>query len=142
LRVPIKIGTKQSTSFLEDCRATLCVARNDNQWFLCLSGHLFKNKSKVSVQELKMHNTRVLERLRIDSPLRKGHRPHEYRLFQKGRYDFEILTPSKLLEKLGYMHKNPVRAGLVAHIEDYRFSSARNYVLGDDSVISLDSLPI
>jgi len=98
--------------------------------------------SREIIQELKMHNIRVLERLRIDSPLRKGHRSHEYRLFQKGRYDFEIVTSSKLLEKLGYMHNNPVRAGLVEHIEDYRYSSARNFVSGDDSLIVLDPLPI
>jgi putative transposase len=101
-----------------------------------------KHISREIIQELKIHNTRVLERLRIDPPLRKGHRPHEYRLFQKGRYDFEIVTPTKLLEKLEYMHKNPVRARLVECIEDYRHSSARNYLLEDDSLIVLDTLPI
>ncbi|MFH1942706.1 MAG: hypothetical protein ABIL68_11460 [bacterium] len=40
------------------------------------------------------------------------------------------------------MHKNPVRAGLVEKPEDYLFSSARNYLLEDDSLIVIDPLPI
>ena len=70
------------------------------------------------------------------------YRPHEYRLFQKGRYDFEIITETKLLEKLEYMHDNPLRADLVENPEDYPFSSARNYILEDDVLIQLDPLPI
>jgi putative transposase len=101
-----------------------------------------KYVSREIVQALKMYHPKVIDRLRIDSAERRGHRRHEYRVFQKGRYDFEIVTPKKLLEKLEYIHNNPLRAGLVDKPEDYLFSSARNYVLGDDSLIKLDPLPI
>jgi len=70
------------------------------------------------------------------------YRPHEYRLFQKGRYDYGIITETKLLEKMEYMHNNPLRANLVEKPEDYPFSSARNYILEDDVLIQLDPLPI
>ena len=98
--------------------------------------------SRVIIKDIKTRHPKTLEKLQIETPVRKGHRPHRYRLFQKGRYDFEIVTPSKLLEKLEYMHNNPLRAGLVEKPEDYLFSSARNYVWGDDSLIKLDPLPI
>ncbi|HEX9971441.1 MAG TPA: hypothetical protein VGD14_05160 [bacterium] len=84
----------------------------------------------------------MLQKLAIDSPPRSGHKHHEYRLFQKGDYDFQVITPKKLIEKLKYMHENPVRAKLVEKPEDYPFSSARNYILDDDSLIRLDKLPI
>ena len=77
--------------------------------------------SKEIIRALKMHNTKVLDKLRIDSTERQGHRRHEFRIFQKGRYDFEIVTPTKLLEKLEYIHKNPVHAGLVKRMEDIDF---------------------
>jgi putative transposase len=42
-------------------------------------------------------------------------------------YSFEIDGQKKLEEKLTYMHLNPVRAGLVARMIDWQWSSARWY---------------
>ncbi|MEN6356330.1 MAG: transposase [Armatimonadota bacterium] len=42
---------------------------------------------------------------------------------ERGRA-FPITTEAVLLEKLQYIHNNPVRAGLVEHVEDWEFSSA------------------
>jgi hypothetical protein len=36
-----------------------------------------------------------------------------------------ISTENGLIEKANYIHQNPVRAGLVARAEDYRYSSIR-----------------
>jgi len=59
-------------------------------------------------------------------------RPHcrnwRYKIWQQGAgYDFNVYTPKKLLEKVAYIHANPVRAGLVAQAEEYPWSSAINY---------------
>jgi len=48
-----------------------------------------------------------------------------HRLWQPGFYDFNIYTEAKLLEKLEYMHSNPVRAGLSADPAAYPWSSCR-----------------
>ena len=40
--------------------------------------------------------------------------------------------------KLNYIHNNPVKAGLVSKAEDYKYSSARNYIKGDHSVLQVD----
>ena len=50
------------------------------------------------------------------------------RFWQAKSYIFHIHSERKLLEKLDYMHLNPVRAGLVARAEDWRWSSARWYL--------------
>ncbi len=47
------------------------------------------------------------------------------RFWQSKYHSFEIWERSKLEEKLGYMHHNPVRAGLVERVTDWRWSSAR-----------------
>ena len=36
------------------------------------------------------------------------------------------------------MHWNPVKKGLVEEPEFWKYSSARNYILEDDSLIKLD----
>ena len=41
--------------------------------------------------------------------------------------------------KFLYIHNNPVKAGLVTKPEDYKYSSARNYINYDHSVIEVDT---
>ena len=50
------------------------------------------------------------------------------RFWQAKYYAFEIYERAKLEEKLQYMHENPVRAGLVDHPTDWKWSSARWYL--------------
>ncbi len=49
--------------------------------------------------------------------------------WERRYYSFEIESKGKLLEKLTYMHLNPVRAGLVGSAVDWKWSSARWYEL-------------
>lgn len=49
--------------------------------------------------------------------------------WQPKYYGFQIYSEQKLIEKLDYMHLNPVRAGLVSKAVDWQWSSARWYVL-------------
>lgn len=91
---------------------------------------------------MEKHHKRELLKFKIESAPRKGHRAHQYRIFQQGGVDVELLSLKKTMEKIEYMHKNPWRAGLVESIEEYKFSSARNYYLDDHSLILLDPLDI
>jgi REP element-mobilizing transposase RayT len=66
--------------------------------------------------------------------------PDRRRKFWMERFDDEVIrNQTMFLTKLSYIHNNPVKAGLVQRAEDYKYSSARNYVLGDDSVMSVDT---
>ena len=51
-------------------------------------------------------------------------------IWQESFYPFNVFSEKKLLEKLRYMHENPVRAGLVEKAIDWPWSSARWYELG------------
>ena len=53
----------------------------------------------------------------------KVHTKSKTKFWQKGFYDFNIYTEKKLKEKFDYMHNNPVKAGLCAKAEDYKWSS-------------------
>jgi REP element-mobilizing transposase RayT len=58
--------------------------------------------------------------------------------WQKSFYDHVIRDDEDCRVRLEYMHNNPLKAGLVKEMEDYRWSSCRNYHLGDDSLIEID----
>ena len=53
-------------------------------------------------------------------------------IWQAGYYDFNLYSEQKILEKLQYMHQNPVTRGRVERDIDWRSSSARFYELGED----------
>jgi REP element-mobilizing transposase RayT len=54
--------------------------------------------------------------------------------------DDEVIRDQKMFwNKLNYIHKNPVKSGLVLKSEDYKYSSARNYAFNDHSVIEVNT---
>ncbi|HEX37433.1 MAG TPA: transposase [Candidatus Cloacimonetes bacterium] len=62
------------------------------------------------------------------------------RKFWQERFDDVILKSRKFfLQKLNYIHNNPVKAGIVDNPEDYTYSSARNYKYSDHSVIYVET---
>lgn len=64
---------------------------------------------------------------------------NQKRKFWIQRFDDEVIRNEKMFwTKLYYIHNNPVEAGLVRRPEDYKYSSARNYVSGDNSVMFVD----
>jgi len=79
-------------------------------------------------------------RARFELPPSVHHHAH-YRVWQRGGYDLNIWSEKKRLEKLKYMHNNPVKRGLVAQPGDWAWSSWRFYCLGDKSVLALDTMP-
>ena len=52
-------------------------------------------------------------------------RNHRYSLWQTEKNVFPIFSERKFMEKVQYIHQNPVRAGLVERATDYQWSSAR-----------------
>jgi len=52
-------------------------------------------------------------------------RNHKYSLWQTERNVLPIFSEGMFMEKVNYIHQNPVRAGLSERAEDYRWSSAR-----------------
>jgi putative transposase len=52
-------------------------------------------------------------------------------------YDFNVFTRNKVVEKLKYMHRNPVTRGLVASPEDWPHSSYRHYAFDEPAKIQI-----
>ena len=60
--------------------------------------------------------------------------------WQQRYYDFNVRTEKKRIEKLRYMHRNPVKRGLVRRPEDWKWTSFRNYATGEEGVVEIESL--
>ncbi len=59
--------------------------------------------------------------------------------WQRRYYDFNVWSEKKFYEKMQYIHENPVRRGLVARAEDWRWSSFRHIATGEDGVVEIES---
>jgi putative transposase len=60
-------------------------------------------------------------------------------LWQKRYYDRNLSTHEELMEKLQYIHRNPIRAGLCARPEDWPWSSFLHYATGALGVVEIES---
>jgi putative transposase len=54
-------------------------------------------------------------------------------------YDFNVHSEDKRVEKLRYMHRNPVTRGLAAKPEDWPWSSLRHYAAGIEGTVQIES---
>ena len=54
------------------------------------------------------------------------------------RYDRVVIRSEKILrQKLEYIHRNPVKSGLVKNPEDWKWSSASDYLIENNSSINI-----
>ena len=88
---------------------------------------------------------RVLRRWRqLKAPILSratDHRGKQHFWLGGGGYDRNIFTEAEFEEKLGYIHHNPVRRGLVERSFDWRWSSARWYEgIREPNDLSIDPL--
>ncbi len=80
-----------------------------------------------AVQSLKQSVSRTLA-LRAAEPF-----------WQARYYDFNVWSEHKFVEKLRYIHRNPVTRGLVAHPENWPWSSFRHYANSEEGPVQIES---
>ena len=69
-------------------------------------------------------------------PLANGH------IWQARFYDFVVFTEKKRVEKLRYMHGNPVKRGLVLEPQQWAWSSYRSYASGELGAVQINDCPM
>jgi hypothetical protein len=62
-------------------------------------------------------------------------------IWQRRFYDFAVFTERKRVEKLRYMHRNPLKRGLVQEPQQWRWSSFRHYYAYDQDGVVLVNEP-
>jgi putative transposase len=80
--------------------------------------------AKRVIDHLKEHgHDSSLAKLRIQERENK----HKHSVYEHHPNAFRLTSEEALLQKVSYIHLNPVRAGLVDHPDEYRFSSSRQW---------------
>jgi REP element-mobilizing transposase RayT len=67
----------------------------------------------------------ILRQFRYEKARYKTDRPHQ--VWQEGSQPKKIENAEMMVQKLEYMHSNPVKRGYVDETVHWRYSSARNY---------------
>jgi putative transposase len=93
---------------------------------------------RQAIAFLREHAPEWLARVTV----REGQRVR-YRFWQPGSgYDRNIVQLATVKAEIKYFHANPVRRGLVAHPDDWEWSSARWYAGIRPVAIEMDPLPL
>ncbi len=77
----------------------------------------------------------ALQALKISVARSRVERP----FWQARYYDFNVFTTPKQVEKIRYIHRNPVRRGLTVRPEDWAWSSFRYYATGERGPVAIAS---
>jgi len=59
-------------------------------------------------------------------------------VWEKRFYDFNVWSDAKRIEKVRYIHRDPVRRGLVEKPEDWVWSSFRSYASGEEGPVRVN----
>jgi putative transposase len=81
---------------------------------------------------------KMLARFRLPPSV---HDESHCRVWQRRFYPFNVYSERKRLEKLDYMHHNPVKRGLVSSPDQWPWSSWRFYYVDDASILEMDRCP-
>ena len=79
--------------------------------------------------------SRTVQALKLSVSMRSRERP----FWQAHYYDFNISTHEKFVEKLRYIHRNPVKRGLITKPEDWLWSSYCHYQTGIHGTVEIES---
>lgn len=72
--------------------------------------------------------SRVFKAVKVSSMISINHAPGEAGELWQGRFfDHALRTVKEYLERVEYIHLNPVRGGLVKRAEDWKWSSVHEY---------------
>jgi putative transposase len=126
------LGTAAARDLLEHA-----LERMRHRYILVVAGyvvmpehvHLLLSEPRVGLL------SRAVQALELSVTVRRTERP----FWQARYYDFNVPTHKKHIEKLRYMHRNPVVRGLVAKPEDWAWSSFRRYQTGEEGVVEIES---
>ena len=70
----------------------------------------------------------------------KNSRNSSYQFWRQDNHAIQLDTVPFTLDKLNYLHSNPVKAGIVDQPEEYLLSSARDYHFGEGGLLPIEHL--
>jgi putative transposase len=79
--------------------------------------------------------SRAIQALKLSVSVQCRERP----FWQPRYYDFNVWSERKRVEKLRYIHRNPIKRGLVSQPADWLWSSFNHWASGEVGVVEIES---
>ena len=79
--------------------------------------------------------SKILQAIKLSVTVQHKERP----FWQDRYYDFNVYTERKRVEKLRYMHRNPVVRGLAVEPDGWAWSSFHHYATGEPGRVEIES---
>ena len=83
--------------------------------------NFLKFVSQTIKRDLEKIHPKVLERYYV------GAKDRKYQFWERNPLSIDLWTKEVFIQKMEYIHYNPVAAGLCVYPEDYKYSSAKFY---------------
>jgi REP element-mobilizing transposase RayT len=112
------------------------IAKHDD-FKICMQSIKSYTAKKVS-DLLKSRNNKFYLK-QLTSSKKRGKNQSTYQIWQEGYHPKQISTEKILRQKINYVHFNPVKRGYVDKPEDWRYSSARDY-LGQLGLLEIERI--
>jgi len=85
-----------------------------------------KYTSQTIKRDLELNHPEVLNFFEV------GLKDRKYQIWQRNPLSIDLWTKEIFIQKLEYIHNNPITAGLCIYPEQYKYSSAKFYEKGED----------
>lgn len=95
--------------------------------------------AKRIIEELKVEN-RTKQLALFRHAAEQAGKGSDFKVWMEGNHPIVLNSEPMFREKLLYIHNNPVRKGYVEKPEHWLYSSARNYILGDHTIVRVECL--
>ncbi len=130
-REPYFTTPSSKDTFLESLELTRRRYNLEVLGYVVMPEHVHLLLSEPCGHELPL--SRAIQSLKLSVSKRLTHRP----FWQTRYYDFNVFTHNKRVEKLKYMHRNPVTRDLVEKPEDWPWSTYRHYLLNEPTPVQI-----
>ena len=119
----------------------LCLENMRRRFGLCIYGYVVmpKHVHLLVSEPARLRLADALHFLKLSFSKRLHGRDASGAFWQKRYYDRNIRDGREFQEKLRYLHRNPVKRGLVKEAGEWRWSSYRHYALREMGVVKLES---
>jgi len=118
-----------------------CELERVRRWYGCwITGYVVMPEHvHLLISEPERSELSVVMQMLKQNTSRQLRPPALARVWQVRYYDYPVWTEAKRIEKLRYIHRNPVHRGLVTRPEDWPWSSFVHYATGKEGVVEIES---
>ena len=138
------VGTKEKDIIVDSLRYLVKANKIKVYAFVLMDNHfhliwqILKGQKREDVQRdfLRFTAQQILKNLRNENndflkKIEVNLKDRKYQVWQRNSLSIELRSPKVYLQKLNYIHANPVKAGLCILEEDYKYSSAKYYIVNE-----------